>query len=132
MVEIKSFEERKKDLVELGKKNNNVLTFEQLAEALKGLDIDNDSLDDLYNKTKELILNVKKRKNIAKNAYLTIRNEWNAEIAAERLLKLIEFLQSKKKTNIYKDGPCSIAKNIGQNKMYKFIMGNKNDKKNNK
>ena len=49
MVEIKSFEDRKKDLVELGKKNNNILTFEQLAEALKGLDIDNDSLDDLYN-----------------------------------------------------------------------------------
>lgn len=49
MVEIKSFEERVNDLVELGKKNNNVLTFEQLAEALKGLDIDNDSLDQLYN-----------------------------------------------------------------------------------
>ena len=49
MVEIKSFEDRKKELVELGKKNNNILTFEQLAEALKGLDIDNDSLDDLYN-----------------------------------------------------------------------------------
>ena len=49
MVEIKSFEDRKNDLVELGKKNNNILTFEQLAEALKGLDIDNDSLDDLYN-----------------------------------------------------------------------------------
>ncbi len=49
MVEIKSFEDRKKDLVEIGKKNNNILTFEQLAEALKGLDIDNDSLDDLYN-----------------------------------------------------------------------------------
>ena len=49
MVEIKSFEERIKDLVELGKKNNNILTFEQLAESLKGLDIDNDSLDQLYN-----------------------------------------------------------------------------------
>ncbi len=49
MVEIKSFEERKKDLVELGKKNDNILTFEELAESLKGLDIDNDSLDDLYN-----------------------------------------------------------------------------------
>ena len=49
MVEIKSFEDRKKDLVALGKKNDNVLTFEQLAEALKGLDIDNDSLDELYN-----------------------------------------------------------------------------------
>ena len=49
MVEIKSFEDRKKDLIALGKKNNNILTFEQLAEALKGLEIDNDSLDDLYN-----------------------------------------------------------------------------------
>ncbi len=49
MVEIKSFEDRKKDLIELGKKNDNILTFEQLADSLKGLDIDNDSLDDLYN-----------------------------------------------------------------------------------
>ena len=49
MVEIKSFEDRKKDLIELGKKNNSILTFEQLAESLKGLDIDNDSLDELYN-----------------------------------------------------------------------------------
>ena len=48
MVEIKSFEDRKKDLIELGKKNG-FLTFEQLADALKGLDIDNDSLDELYN-----------------------------------------------------------------------------------
>ena len=49
MIEIKTFEERKKDLIELGKKNNDVLTFEQLADNLKGLDVDNDSLDDLYN-----------------------------------------------------------------------------------
>ena len=49
MVEIKSFEDRKKDLIALGKKNDNILTFEQLADALKGLEIDNDSLDDLYN-----------------------------------------------------------------------------------
>ncbi len=49
MKEIKSFEERKKELIELGKKNDGILTFEQLAEALKGLDVDNDSLDELYN-----------------------------------------------------------------------------------
>jgi len=49
MVEIKSFDDRVKDLVALGKKNKNILTFEQLADALKGLDIDNDSLDELYN-----------------------------------------------------------------------------------
>ena len=46
--EIKSFEERKKDLVEKGKEKGFV-TYEQLANALKGLDLDADSLDELYN-----------------------------------------------------------------------------------
>ena len=44
---IKTFEERKEELLKLGKEKG-VITFEQLAEALKGLDVDNDSLDDLY------------------------------------------------------------------------------------
>ncbi len=47
--EIKSFEERKQDLLELGKKNDNKVTFEELAEHLKGIEPDSDSLDDLYN-----------------------------------------------------------------------------------
>ena len=46
--EIKSFEERKKELIEKGKKEGKI-TYEELAEALKGLDVDNDSLDELYN-----------------------------------------------------------------------------------
>jgi len=45
---IKPFEERKKELLKLGK-SKNVITFEEIAEALKGLEIDNDSLDELYN-----------------------------------------------------------------------------------
>ncbi len=48
MNEIKTFNDRKKELLELGKKNNYV-TYEQLANALKGLELDADSLDDLYN-----------------------------------------------------------------------------------
>ena len=48
MNEIKTFDERKKELLELGKKNKYV-TYEQLANALKGLELDADSLDDLYN-----------------------------------------------------------------------------------
>lgn len=48
MVEIKTLEERVEDLLVLGKKEG-VITFEQLADSLKGLDIDNDSLDNLYN-----------------------------------------------------------------------------------
>ena len=48
MVEIKTLEERIDDLLVLGKKEG-VITFEQLADSLKGLDIDGDSLDKLYN-----------------------------------------------------------------------------------
>lgn len=46
--EIKTFEERKKELVELGKKKGSI-TYEELAEKLKNLELDADSLDDLYN-----------------------------------------------------------------------------------
>ena len=46
--EIKSFEERKNELVKMGKEKG-VITYEELASALKGLDLDADSLDELYN-----------------------------------------------------------------------------------
>ncbi len=46
--EIKTIEERKKKLVELGKKKG-FITYEELAEELKGLELDSDTLDDLYN-----------------------------------------------------------------------------------
>ncbi len=46
--EIKTFDERKNELVKLGKKQGYV-TYDDLANALKGLDLDSDSLDDLYN-----------------------------------------------------------------------------------
>ena len=46
--EIKTFEERKKELVLKGKEKGFV-TYEELAASLKGLDLDADSLDDLYN-----------------------------------------------------------------------------------
>ena len=47
--EIKSFEERKEELLKLGKANDNKVTYEQIAEHLKGIEPDSDSLDDLYN-----------------------------------------------------------------------------------
>jgi RNA polymerase primary sigma factor len=48
LVEVKTFEERKEDLIKKGKEKGSI-TFEELATALKGLDVDNDSLDELYN-----------------------------------------------------------------------------------
>lgn len=46
--EIKTFEERKKELVKNGKEKG-FITYEELANSLKGLDLDADSLDELYN-----------------------------------------------------------------------------------
>src|SRR5574344_1653903 len=48
MQKIKDLKTREQELIELGKKEGHI-TFEQLAEKLKGLDIDADSLDEIYN-----------------------------------------------------------------------------------
>ena len=46
--EIKTLDERKQKLLALGKKQG-FITYEQLADQLKGLDVDSDTLDELYN-----------------------------------------------------------------------------------
>ena len=51
--EIKTMDERKNKLINLGKKQG-YITYEQLADELKGLDIDSDVLDDLYNSLVEV------------------------------------------------------------------------------
>ena len=48
IVEIKTIEERKQKLIETGKKIG-YITYEQLVDELKGLEVDSDTLDDLYN-----------------------------------------------------------------------------------
>ena len=48
MKEIKTFEQRKEELLKKGKEKG-ALTYEELAENLKGLELDADSLDELYN-----------------------------------------------------------------------------------
>ena len=45
--EIKGFKERKEELIALGKKQG-FITYEDMANMLKGLDLDSDSLDELY------------------------------------------------------------------------------------
>jgi len=55
--EIKTYEERKKELIQKGTEAGYV-TYEQLASSLKGLDLDSDSLDDLYNSLMEANIQV--------------------------------------------------------------------------
>ena len=52
MNEIKTLEERENSLITKGKEKS-FITYEELAEELKGLDIDSDALDNLYNKLVE-------------------------------------------------------------------------------
>ena len=55
--EIKTYEERKKELIAKGTEAGYV-TYEELATSLKGLDLDSDSLDDLYNSLMEANIQV--------------------------------------------------------------------------
>ena len=55
--QIKTYEERKKELIEKGTEAG-YITYEQLATSLKGLDLDSDSLDDLYNSLMEANIQV--------------------------------------------------------------------------
>ena len=55
--EIKTIEERKEKLLALGKKQGHI-TYEQLADELKGLDIDSDTLDEVYNALMEAEIDI--------------------------------------------------------------------------
>ena len=58
--EVKTLEERKEELVKKGREQG-YITYEQRANSLKGLDLDADSLDDLYNVLMENSLNTMPR-----------------------------------------------------------------------
>ncbi len=67
---------------------------------------------------KKLLLDSQYRTNLGKNAFLTIKNEWNADVAAENLYKLIESIIIGKICPISETAPCSEAPIIPQWEMY--------------
>lgn len=46
---------------------------------------------------------------LGKNAYQTIKNEWNAQVSATRLIKLIDSLEKSNGCDSFEKGPCSRA-----------------------
>ena len=74
-----------------------------------GLIYHNDSIDELYQKTKEILDDEGQSSKLGKNAYNTMINMWNAKNAAERFLNLAEELKNNKKCTLYENGPCSVA-----------------------
>lgn len=81
-----------------------------------GLIYKDGDIEDIYNKTKWLFDNLEERKNIAKEAYRTIVNEWNAENAAKKFIALADrILNGEKSPDIYDSGVCSKAESLKNN-----------------
>lgn len=79
-----------------------------------GLIYENGNIDDLLKKVKVLLDNTAYAQQLGRNAYLTITEQWNAEIAANRFCKLSQsFLAGDTSCRLFSEGPCSKAKLIG-------------------
>ena len=65
------------------------------------------NINDAYKKVKMLLDDQNMRETMSEKAHSTIFNEWNADIAAERLVSVI-----KDTTFRYESGPCSASKVI--------------------
>lgn len=68
--------------------------------------------EELYQQVKYLLEHPEAQRKLGMEAYRTITEEWNAEVAAERFLELARrMLAGEKKPDIYKNGPGSRHKN---------------------
>ncbi len=70
-----------------------------IREGENGLLYKTGDIDCIYKHVTELLDHPERRKQLSKNAYLTMREEWNAENAARRFLQLAETLRSSKSTD---------------------------------
>ena len=66
-----------------------------------------DTEEMLYEKVKALLDDAAARRRMAKEAYLTMTGEWNAENAAKKLLLLSEQLMKTPKARPFHTGVCS-------------------------
>ncbi len=81
-----------------------------LKDAENGFIYRDGDIEDLYNKVKCLLDNPEKAKTFGKEAYKTLCEQWNAENAAKRLMKLSKALITKNKDDyLFEQGVCSKA-----------------------
>lgn len=74
-----------------------------------GLVFNSESVDDLYQNIKFLLDNCEEQARLGVNAYRTIQDIWNPNVAAERFLKFAEQIQKDGICDMFDDGPCSKA-----------------------
>lgn len=87
-----------------------------ISDGENGMIYKDGDVENLYAKVKFLLDNPQKRAEIGKSAYTTLCEQWNAENAADRLIKLSQkILNGNKSPEIYDSGVCSKAKIIKDN-----------------
>lgn len=77
-----------------------------IEDGVNGFQYNRKKKNDLYYKVKRLLDDENLKHSVQKNAYKTMANMWNADIAAERLLKLINCLREGREAE-FSAGPCS-------------------------
>nr|MBQ8244944.1 glycosyltransferase [Oscillospiraceae bacterium] len=73
------------------------------------------NVEALYNKVRYLLESPEERCQIGMNAVKTIAQEWNGEVAARRLVQLIQAFQTGEAQALYQTGPCSPAEILEEN-----------------
>lgn len=78
-----------------------------------GLIYENGNQTDFEKQVQRLLDDADYRGNLGINAYQTVASMWNADVAAERLIKLCEeLLLGNDATSLFSEGPCSKAERI--------------------
>ena len=81
-----------------------------------GLVYFSEDTNDLYNKVKYLLNDPGEQERFGREAYKTIFEEWNAEVAAKRFLTLADAIfKGDRYPDLYSEGPCSKAEFFGEN-----------------
>lgn len=84
-----------------------------IREGENGLTYENGDVEQLYIHVKTLLDEHEKSRALGRKAYETMAGQWNADVAAQRLLALSQaLLQDKQQPSLYEEGPCSRAKRL--------------------
>ena len=80
-----------------------------IKHGFNGLIFHDQDIEDLTRQVVNLLRNSQVASFIGQNAYKTLCNEWNADIAAKRFVKLAENLKVKSEpVTLWENGPCSL------------------------
>ena len=80
-----------------------------------GLVYESENVNDLYHKVRSLLDDKEMRKTLSKNAYETMKSEWNPKNAASKLIKLFEAVINGENINACSSGVCSKAEKMKDN-----------------